>query len=87
VGLPGVASHLCRILHLHLTAERIVVDGLLHVVVAVNDLPCAAEVVGDVVVPTGGSTISVKFYIPTVELPDVRYSVTQYQAVNIEVGG
>ena len=42
-----------RILYPHLTAERIVVNGLLDVVVAINYFPCTAQVVGNVVVPAG----------------------------------
>ena len=47
VRMRGAAGQQSRILHHHLAAEGIVVDGLLDAVVAIHHHPRAAEVVGD----------------------------------------
>ena len=57
VGLQELAAHLGGGFHPHLAAEGIVVDGLLDHIVAADNLPRAAEVVGDVVVPAGGAAV------------------------------
>ena len=65
-------GYLCRSLHAHLTAEGIVVDGLPDAVVAADHHPRTAEMVGDVVVPTGRSAIGIQVHIAAVELPQQR---------------
>ena len=57
VGLQELAAHLGGGFHPHLAAEGIVADGLLDRIVAADNLPRTAEVVGDVVVPAGGAAV------------------------------
>ena len=57
VGLQEVTTYLCGIINPLLTAEGIVADGLLDRIVAADNHPRTAEVVGDVVVPAGGAAI------------------------------
>ena len=80
-----VACHLRRGLHPHFTAEGIVTDCFPDTVIAVNHLPHTAEVVGDIVVPTGRTAVVVQIHIAAVELPHQRLAFAQDQTVNVHV--
>ena len=72
-------------LHTHFAAEGIIVDGLPDAVVAADHHPRTAEVVGDVVVPTGRSAVGIQVHIAAVELPQQGCALAHYQAVNVPV--
>ena len=81
--MRGATGQQGGIHHLHLTAEGVVVNRFPDVVVAIYHHPRTAQMVGNVVVPTGRGAVGIQVHIAAVEPPQQRCVATQRQTVNI----